>query len=93
MDSKKEAKSPTSHRFPRRSWRLAAAALIGAALLAIGGSAVAAPFSDPGPLHPISRWINLCANQSANSAHVQALEMAGYELTPAIKLNLDADGS
>ncbi|MBW2456266.1 MAG: hypothetical protein JRI68_17235 [Deltaproteobacteria bacterium] len=60
-------------------------------LLAIGGSAVAAPFSDPGPLYPIGRWINLCANESANSAHIEALQMDGYELTPAIKVVLDAE--
>ena len=91
MNSKKAANKATSHRFLSRPWRLFAATLIAGTLLAIGGSAVAAPYTDPGPLHPISRWINLCANQSANSAHVKALEMDGYELTPAIKLNLDAD--
>ncbi len=91
MNATNSVNVPASNRFFRRPWRLFAAALMGAALLAIGGTAVAAPFTDPGPLHPIGRWINLCANQSANSAHIEALEMAGYEMTPAIKLNLDAE--
>ncbi len=92
MASSKTANQPTSDKLPRRSWRqLATAALAGSVLLAAAGTAVAAPFTDPGPVYPIARWINLTMNQSANSAHIAALLMDGYEMTPAIKIDLDAE--
>ncbi len=92
MTPTEAANYSTSAKLPRRSWRqLATAALFGGMLLAVAGSAVAAPFGDPGPLYPIARWINLTANQSANSAHVAALVMDGYQMTPTIRIELDGE--
>jgi hypothetical protein len=92
MTQTSAANYPTSDKLPRRSWRqLGFAVLNCSVLLAVAGTVVAVPFTDPGPVYPIARWIVLTGNQSANSAHLAALEMDGYQMTPAIKIELDAE--